>query len=187
MADTAHSATGRTAAADDRTDLYPVHLGVDTLRPGTVYIDPYGHVLVVVRRIPQSPSASGMLLAVDAQPDGTVARKRYWRGNFLFALNPDGSAPGFKRFRPAVIAGSGLRTLDNAEVLAHPAYGDWSTEQYEGDADAFYDKVDAVLSPSRRSARQVGPKPIVFCTKRPYDVDWKTKKTCGCFSKLWMI
>ncbi len=28
------------------------------------------------------------LLAVDGQPDGTVARKRFWRGNFLFAQDP---------------------------------------------------------------------------------------------------
>ena len=155
VADTAHSATGRTAARDDHTDVYPVRIGTDTLRPGAVYIDPYGHVLVVAKRIDQTPTASGLLLAVDAQPDGTVARKRYWRGNFLFALNADGSAAGFKRFRPVVPDGSSVRTLDNAEILAHPAYGDWSMEQYEGDVDAFYDKVDEALSPNKRSARQV--------------------------------
>lgn len=155
VADTAHSATGRTAARDDHTDYYPVRIGPDTLRPGTVYIDPYGHVLVVARRIEQRPGKSGLLLAVDAQPDGTVARKRYWRGTFLFALNEDGSAAGFKRFRPVVPSGDGVRTLDNAEILSHPAYGDFSTEQYEGSVDDFYDRVDAALSPQRRPARQV--------------------------------
>jgi len=155
IADSAHSATGRTAAMDDRTDVYPVRINTDTLRPGTVYIDPYGHVLVVAKRIPQTPTASGILLAVDAQPDNTVARKRYWRGNFLFALNPDGSAPGFKRFRPVVPAGESVRTLDNAEILSHPAYGDWSMQQYEAGVDGFYDLVDAALSPAKRSARQV--------------------------------
>ena len=155
VADSAHSATGRTAGMDDRTDVYPVRIGADTLRPGVVYIDPYGHVLVVVRRVDQTRTASGILLAVDAQPDGTVARKRYWRGNFLFALNADGSAPGFKRFRPVVPDGNSVRTLSNAEILAHPAYGDWSMEQYEGGVDGFYDRVDAALSPVKRSARQV--------------------------------
>ena len=155
VADSAHSATGRTAGMDDRTDVYPVRIGADTLRPGTVYIDPYGHVLVVAKRVDQTRTASGILLAIDAQPDGTVARKRYWRGNFLFALNADGSSPGFKRFRPVVPAGDSVRTLSNAEILAHPAYGDWSMEQYESGADGFYDKVDAALSPAKRSARQV--------------------------------
>lgn len=155
VADSAHSATGRTAGTDDRTDVYPVRIGADTLRPGTVFIDPYGHVLIVAKRIEQTRTSSGILLAVDAQPDGTVARKRYWRGNFLFAVHDDGSSPGFKRFRPVVPSGDSVRTLDNAEILAHPAYGDWSMQQYDGGVDGFYDRVDAALSPHKRSARQV--------------------------------
>lgn len=155
VADSAHSATGRTAAMDDRTDVYPIRIGTDTLRPGTVYIDPYGHVLVVAKRLDQTRTTSGILFAVDAQPDGTVARKRYWRGNFLFNVSPDGSAAGFKRFRPVVPVGDSVRTLNNAEILGHPGYRDWSNEQYEGDADYFYDLVDAALSPYKRSARQV--------------------------------
>lgn len=155
VADSAHSATGRTAATDDRTDFYPIRIGADTLRPGTVYIDPYGHVLVVAKRIDQTKTASGILLAVDAQPDNTVARKRYWRGTFLFKVHDDGSAPGFKRFRPVVPDGDDLRMLTNIEILAHPAYGDWSTQQYDGGVDGFYDRVDAALSPHRRTARQV--------------------------------
>ncbi|MFN2375631.1 MAG: hypothetical protein ABR538_03790, partial [Candidatus Binatia bacterium] len=155
VADSAHSATGRTAADDDRTDVYPIRIGADTLRPGVVYIDPYGHVLVIARRVDQTPKSSGMLLAVDAQPDGTVARKQYWRGNFLFAIAEDGSAAGFKRFRPVVPYGDSVRMLDNAEILAHPGYGDWSMQQYESGVDGFYDRVEAALSPARRRALQV--------------------------------
>ena len=77
-------------------------LSQETLRPGTVYADPYGHLLVLVRRVPQTDDAAGVILAVDAQPDGTVARKRFWRGNFLFAQDPALGGPGFKRFRPVV-------------------------------------------------------------------------------------
>ena len=47
VADGVHSGSGRTAFNDDRTDYYPVPLSQETLRPGTVYIDPYGHVLVL--------------------------------------------------------------------------------------------------------------------------------------------
>src|SRR5262249_6202565 len=68
------------------TDYYPVPLSADTLRPGTVYA--YGHILMIVRRIAQTEDAAGIILAVDGQPDGTVARKRFWRGNFLFAQDP---------------------------------------------------------------------------------------------------
>src|SRR5262249_62049454 len=92
---------------DNNTDYYPVPLTQETLRPGVVYADPYGHVLMLVKRIPQTKEAAGLLLAVDGQPDGTVSRKRFWRGNFLFAQDPANGGPGFKRFRPIVREGNG--------------------------------------------------------------------------------
>jgi hypothetical protein len=42
------------------------------------------------------------LLAVDAQPDGTIGIKRFWRGNFLFTSSEIIGAPGFKAFRPII-------------------------------------------------------------------------------------
>ena len=57
--------------------------------------------MVLVRRVPQTEGAAGVFLAVDGEPDGTVARKRFWRGNFLFAQKPALGSPGFKRFRPS--------------------------------------------------------------------------------------
>ena len=65
------------------------------MRPGTAYHDPYGHVLMIVRRVAQTESSAGIILAVDGQPDGTVARKRFWRGNFLYAQDPALGGPGF--------------------------------------------------------------------------------------------
>ena len=63
-----------------------------------------------------------MFLAVDGQPDGTVARKRFWRGNFLFAQDPALGGPGFKRFRPIVRdKNGGLRRLTNEEIAKDPA------------------------------------------------------------------
>jgi len=44
--------------------------------------------------------SSGRLLAVDAQPDKTIAIKRFWKGNFLFNTNEVVGEPGFKVFRP---------------------------------------------------------------------------------------
>ena len=129
VADGVQSGNGRTSASDDDTDYYPVTLKEETLRPGTIYADPYGHVLVLAKRIPQSDSAAGIFLAVDAQPDGTVARKRFWRGNFLFAQDPSLGSPGFKRFRPIVREKGALWRLTNAEIAKNPQYGDFSLEQ----------------------------------------------------------
>jgi hypothetical protein len=148
LADSVHSGSGRVPASSESGDYYPVPLSAASLRPGTVYADPYGHILVVVRRIPQTKSSGGMLLAVDAQPDGTVARRRYWRGNFLFADDPALGSPGFKRFRPLAFAGSMVRPLRNEEISDDADYGDYSLEQYEGGVDGFYDRVDDVLSPA---------------------------------------
>ena len=122
-ADGVHSGSARTPLSDENTDYYPVPLKQETLRPGTVYADPYGHVLMLVRRVPQTSGAAGVFLAVDGQPDGTVARKRFWRGNFLFAQDPALGGPGFKRFRPIVADKSGaVRRLTNEEIAKNPQY-----------------------------------------------------------------
>src|SRR5947208_15934669 len=130
VADGVHSGSGRTALSDDNTDYYPVPLREQTLRPGTVYVDPYGHVLVLARRVSQTEDAAGLFVAVDAQPARTVAARRFWRGNFLFAQDPALGGPGFKRFRPIVRdRNGGLRRLTNAEIAKDPQYGDFSLEQ----------------------------------------------------------
>jgi hypothetical protein len=149
IADGVHSGSGRTPANDDKTDYYPVPLRQDTLRPGTVYADPYGHLLVLVQRLPQSGDAAGVFLAVDGQPDGTVARKRFWRGNFLFAQDPALGGPGFKRFRPIIRESNGaLRRLTNDEIAKHPQYGDYSLDQSRLGIEDFYDRMDDVMSPA---------------------------------------
>jgi hypothetical protein len=148
LADGVHSGSARTAATDDRTDYYPVPLTDDALRPGTVYADPYGHILMISRRLPQSGDAAGVILAVDAQPDGTVARKRFWRGNFLFAQDPALGSPGFKRFRPILRDKNGtLRRLTNEEIANDPQYADYSLDQAKLGIEDFYDRMDDVMSP----------------------------------------
>ena len=149
VADAVHSGTGRTRASDDNTDYYTIPLKQETLRPGAVYADPYGHILMLVRRVPQTEGAAGVFLAVDGQPDGTVARKRFWRGNFLFAQDPALGSPGFKRFRPIMLDKNGvLRRLTNAEITKNPQYADFSLEQTKLDVEDFYDRMDDVMSPA---------------------------------------
>jgi hypothetical protein len=144
LADAAQSGAGRTSADDETGDYYPVELSAETLRPGTIFADPYGHVLVVAKRIPQTATSGGVLLAVDGQPDGTVARKRFWRGNFLFAIDPALGSAGFKRFRTVLRDGATgkWRHLGNAELP------DYSQDQYTGGVEGFYDQMDDVLSPA---------------------------------------
>jgi hypothetical protein len=149
VANAVHSGNGRTAPDDDNTDYYLVPLTEDSLRPGTIYADPYGHILVLVKRVPQSGGGAGVFLAVDGQPDGTVARKRFWRGNFLFAQEPALGGPGFKRFRPIVREKNGtLRRLTNNQIASNPDYGDYSLDQSKLQVEDFYDRMDDVMSPA---------------------------------------
>ena len=118
------------------------------LRPGTVYADPYGHVLMLVHRVPELNGKPGVFLAVDAEPDGSITRKRFWRGNFLFVHDPALGSPGFKHFRPIVRDKNGpLRRLTNAEIAKNPQYGDFSLEQSQLSMENFYDRMDDVMSP----------------------------------------
>lgn len=147
LADKAHSGSARTPFEDETTDYYPVKLSWESLRPGTVYADPYGHILVIAKRVPQTAERGGVLYAVDGQPDGTVARKRFWRGNFLYATQRELGGPGFKHFRPVVRRGGKLVRLDDAGIKASAEYGDHSLDAGKLDVEGFYDAMDDVLSP----------------------------------------
>jgi hypothetical protein len=140
--------TGAVRAGDDNSDFYTVPLTQAALRPGTVYADPYGHVLMLVRRVPEANGTPGVFLAVDAEPDGSITRKRFWRGNFLFVHEPSLGTPGFKHFRPILQEkGGSLRRLTNAEINKNPEYGDYSNEQSQMPMEDFYDRMDDVMSP----------------------------------------
>ncbi len=142
-----HSGAGRTNPDDDETDLYPVKLTRASLRPGTVYVDPYGHLLIVSRWIDQGPDKSGLLYAVDGHPDLSVGRKRFWRGAFLFSDKIKAGAGGFKAFRPLVVREGKIVALTNDEIRASRNYGDLSDEQYRLGVDGFYDRLEQLINP----------------------------------------
>ncbi|WP_295386082.1 hypothetical protein [uncultured Thiodictyon sp.] len=142
-----HSGSGRTDLRDESTDIYPVALQRSSLWPGTIYADPYGHVMVVVKWIAQRPGEPGLLLAVDAQPDNSVARKRFWEGTFLFADTPS-AGPGFKAFRPLVrTGGGGLRLLPNSALGAGTGLPPFSLEQAGLAPADFYARVERQINP----------------------------------------
>jgi hypothetical protein len=144
LTDAVHSGNGRTGLADQETDFYPLPLRREALWPGTIYADPYGHVLVLAKWIGQTPDAPGILFAVDAQPDNSIARKRFWEGTFLFARTVS-AGPGFKAFRP--LAGNN-RLAVNSEL---PNY---SLAQAELTPDEWYAQVYAMINPAGLDARQ---------------------------------
>jgi hypothetical protein len=142
-----HSGSARTALSDDSTDLYPLSLQREHLRPGVIFADPYGHTLMIVRWVPQTEEKSGQLLAVDAQPDGTIGIRRFWQGQFLFSTNRVIGEPGLKAFRPIVQENGQLRILTNQEISDSQDYGNFSLQQQNMRPQVFYDTMDRLINP----------------------------------------
>jgi hypothetical protein len=144
-----HSGTARTAFKNENSDYYPIPLTREALRPGAVFADPYGHTLILVRTIPQTSDSPGVLLAVDAQPDKTVAIKRFWKGNFLFNTNEKEviGEPGFKAFRPIVLKDGNLHLLKSDEINANSGLIPFSLQQKGMESGKFYHTMERVINP----------------------------------------
>jgi hypothetical protein len=147
VGDGVHSGNLRTAPADEHSDPYPLPLTRDALRPGSLFADPYGHVLIVADWAPQAVSSPGMLIGAESQPDGTIGLRRFWRGSFLFSPETTSAGAGFKAFRPLVHRGGRLRAVKNADIASELGLPPFSEEQYQGSADDFYDKVEDLINP----------------------------------------
>jgi hypothetical protein len=142
-----HSSSGRTLPEDELTDFYPVALTRKALKPGTVFADPYGHFLVLADWIPQGPDGYGILVGADAQPDGTIGQRRFWRGTFLFDPDTTSGGAGFKAFRPRSFVEQPVSV--ELEVDARSA----------ANAAALGDDVGAGASPFDKSALGAAPLP----------------------------
>ncbi len=145
--DGVHSGTARTALDDENSDYYPVPLEQGALRPGTVFADPYGHTLIITGRVPQTSEHPGLLLAVDAQPDGTVGIKRFWKGNFLFNTSGVIGEPGFKAFRPITLKNGMLCLMHNKELTAKAGFVPFSLQQEKMKPDLFYHILERIINP----------------------------------------
>jgi hypothetical protein len=85
---------------------------------------------------------------VDAQPDNSVARKRFWEGNFLFAETPS-AGPGFKAYRPPVPGGTqgGLGPPPNTALDGRFGLPPYAAEQVGLPPDDFYARMERLINP----------------------------------------
>ena len=163
-----HSASARTLPDDENTDLYPVAFSRAALRPGTVYADPYGHLLLIAGWKAQPQGGYGVLIGADGQPDGTIGRRRFWEGSFLFDPARRLFGAGFKAFRPLVYEAPPpprrrhrrrrgeappsrerrwrLRTNDELSAAQMGALA-YSLDQYEVSKRGFYDAMRGLINP----------------------------------------
>ncbi len=141
-----HSGTARTALDDEKSDYYPLPLKREALRPGTVYADPYGHTLILISWVPQTKDHPGRLLAVDAQPDKTIAIKRFWKGNFLFSTSEVIGEPGFKAFRPISFSKDKLGLMPFIALNDSAGYVPFSLQQRKMEREVFYHTMERIIN-----------------------------------------
>jgi len=155
LANKVHSGSARTALDDDQTDFYPVKLARDALRPGLIYADPYGHVLMIAKWVEQDGGKGGRLFAVDGQPDNSVGRKRFWEGTFLFASDVKSAGPGFKAFRPVEKSAENgsMVALSNHVLASDRRFAPFSAEQATLSADDFYARMAKLINPKGLDAQ----------------------------------
>ena len=142
-----HSGSARTALDNENADYYPVPLTQEGLRPGVVFADPYGHTLILVKKIAQTGDKPGVLLSVDAQPDGTVGIKRFWKGNFLFTTSDVIGEPGFKAFRSIVLKDGQPQLLKTEGINSKPGMIPYSLQQKKMTGEVFYHTMERIINP----------------------------------------
>ncbi len=145
--DGVHSGTARTSLDNENSDYYPVSLERAALRPGVIFADPYGHTLIITGWVSQTKNHPGLLLSVDAQPDGTIGVKRFWKGNFLFSTSEVVGEPGFKAFRPVLLQNGKTLLMRNEALTDSAGFAPFSLQQRKMATDVFYHIMERLINP----------------------------------------
>ena len=86
-------------------------------------------------------------MSVDAQPDGTVGLKRFWKGNFLFTTSEVIGDPGFKAFRPILFKDGHPGLLNNSDLTSKSGFTSFSIQQKGLSGESFYHTMERIINP----------------------------------------
>ncbi len=97
----------RTAPEVENSDFYPVKINRKSIRPGTIYYDPDGHVAIVAK-----VTDDGRIRVIDGHPDRTISKP--WFGS-KFTRGSRANGGGFKLWRPIRYTSEGkiIRTTNH--------------------------------------------------------------------------
>ncbi|NJO23693.1 MAG: hypothetical protein HC868_13175 [Sphingomonadales bacterium] len=110
-------------------DHYPVRITRESIKPGTILYDPYGHLAVVYK-----VTAQGRVHFIDAHPGNDLTRGVYGKAHKRYIPEVGG---GFKRWRPQRLVGATQLTDGSYQggsivLAADKDLSDWSDEQFFG-------------------------------------------------------
>jgi hypothetical protein len=128
-----HSGFYRTAPEIEGTDTYPIDPSPTSLRPGSVFYDPNGHVLVVYRVEPD-----GTVWMFDGHPDNSLTYGPLTQGKYAVGGRAQGG--GFRNFRPLRVGATG-----RLEYAANAELADFGATQY-GHGDQYVAWLRAKIS-----------------------------------------
>ncbi|NLM16910.1 MAG: hypothetical protein GX221_04265 [Candidatus Riflebacteria bacterium] len=131
----------RMASGVENSDFYPVKVHFKSIKPGTVYYDPDGHVAIVGK-----VERNGRIRLIDGHPDLTVSKP--WFGK-KFARGSSKYGGGFKNWRPIQVIKDGeISRSSNRNISDFSA-----TEQYQKSFNlpnqsgvSYYDYIKGKLS-----------------------------------------
>ena len=130
-----HSGFYRTAPEVEDNDFYPVAITRQTVKPGTVYYDPNGHVLLVY-----AVEDDGTVRMIDGHPDNSLTVQRFGEE---FARGNAGQGGGFRAWRHQSYSSGQVVRASNSDGQRNPGF---SVEQYERSSASFHDWVRSRLS-----------------------------------------
>jgi hypothetical protein len=147
ISENVHSGFYRMGPEVEDNDHYPIAINRDAVKPGTVFYDPNGHLLVVY-----AVEDDGTVRMIDSHPDNSLTVQRF---GSEFARGSAAQGGGFRGWRYQSYSWGQLSVAPNAD--AHHPY--FSVEQYQQSPASFYDWVRTrlSLSGSRRDVAREYP------------------------------
>ena len=135
-----HSGMYRTTADVQDGDFYPVAVRRGALRPGSIYYDPNGHVLLV-----SEVRDDGVVHLIDGHPDGSLTWKRFGP---RYAIGTARVGGGFKNFRPQRLDGRYVVRAHDRDLADADDRSQWSPAAWvvDGRATSFHEWVRASLA-----------------------------------------
>lgn len=118
-----HSGYFRTAPSVESADFYQSAVDRRAVRPGTMFYDPNGHVVVIHEVLPD-----GTLRFFDGHPDGSLTHGSLSEKNVRGGLQQGG---GLKNFRPVRLHNGVIVQQRNAELLEYGGAAQFDRSRYQ--------------------------------------------------------